>query len=87
MIDKTDQLFLRGQLLVASPGIGDERFSRTVIYLCAHSVEGAMGLIVNKPAEEIKFSDLLQQLNLLPKSEDIQIPPNIREMTVLRGGP
>ena len=87
MIDKADQLFLRGQLLVASPGIGDKRFNRTVIYLCAHSVEGAMGLIVNKPAEDIKFSELLQQLNLLPKSEDIQIPNNIRKMTVLRGGP
>lgn len=87
MIDNIDPLFLRGQLLVASPGIGDERFSRSVIYLCAHSVEGAMGLIVNKPADEIKFSNLLTQLNLLPKSNEFQIPQNIRMMTVLRGGP
>ncbi len=87
MIDNADPLFLRGRLLVASPGIGDERFSRSVIYLCAHSVEGAMGLIVNKPADDIKFSDLLTQLNLLPKGEDIQIPQSINMMSVLRGGP
>ncbi len=47
--------FLDGQLLVAMPGIGDPRFERTVIYLCAHSADGAMGLVVNKTADGITF--------------------------------
>ena len=41
---------LSGKLLIAMPGMGDNRFSRSVIFICAHSEEGAMGLIVNKPA-------------------------------------
>ena len=44
------------------PGMGDLRFERSVIFLCAHSAEGAMGLIVNKPAPELRFADLLAQL-------------------------
>lgn len=56
--------FLDGQLLVAMPGMGDQRFERSVIFLCAHSEEGAMGLIVNKPAPELRFRDLLDQLKI-----------------------
>lgn len=83
----TQNFLLRGQLLVASPGIGDQRFERTVIYICAHSQEGAMGLVINKPAADIIFADLLKQLNLLPKDNSIVVPPSVNAMTVLRGGP
>ena len=55
---------LLGQLLVAMPGMKDARFEKSVIYICAHSTEGAMGLVVNKPCEEITFPDLLEQLGI-----------------------
>jgi len=55
---------LLGQLLVAMPGMQDPRFEKAVIYICAHSSEGAMGLVVNKPCEEITFPDLLEQLGI-----------------------
>lgn len=60
----SDAKFLDGQLLIAMPGMGDTRFERSVIFLCAHSPEGAMGLIVNKPASDITFTDLLAQLKI-----------------------
>lgn len=60
----TDDGYLTGQLLIAMPSIGDPRFERSVIYMCAHSAEGAMGLIVNKQAEEIDFDELLEQLGV-----------------------
>ena len=56
--------YLTGQLLVAMPQMEDSRFVRSVIYLCAHSAEGAMGLVVNKLMDNISFPDLLDQLNL-----------------------
>lgn len=56
--------FLDGQFLIAMPGMGDQRFERSVIFICAHSAEGAMGLIVNKPAPELRFADLLEQLKI-----------------------
>ena len=55
---------LDGKLLIAMPSMGDPRFEKTVIYVCAHSDDGAMGLIVNKPATDLKFDDLLEQLNI-----------------------
>lgn len=56
--------FLDGRLLVALPGMGDPRFEHAVVFVCVHSPEGAMGLIINKPAAELKLSDLAEQLNL-----------------------
>lgn len=53
---------LTGKLLVAMPGMGDPRFERSVVYLSAYSDQGAMGLIVNKPASHLKLSDVLEQL-------------------------
>ena len=58
------QGYLTGQLLVAMPQMEDSRFVRSVIYLCAHTAEGAMGLVVNKLMDNISFPDLLDQLNL-----------------------
>ncbi|MFZ0673197.1 MAG: YqgE/AlgH family protein, partial [Pseudolabrys sp.] len=67
--------------------MNDERFSRAVIYVCAHSTEGAMGIIVNHPASNIKFPDLLVQLEVIPASERIQLPTRAEEVKVLKGGP
>lgn len=55
---------LDGKLLVAMPSMGDPRFAHSVIYICAHSPEGAMGLIVNKPAPDLDFTELLKQLGI-----------------------
>jgi len=51
---------LTGKLLIAMPGMGDPRFDRSVILMCAHSEDGAMGLIVNKPVPDLAFADLLE---------------------------
>lgn len=55
---------LTGKLLIAMPGMGDPRFERSVVFLCAHSEEGAMGLIVNKPADDLTLAELLEQLKI-----------------------
>ena len=62
--NKDQNEYLTGQLLVAMPQMEDQRFARSVVYICAHTEDGAMGLILNKLAEAINFSDLLEQLNL-----------------------
>ena len=56
--------YLTGKCLVASPWIGDERFERSVVYLCSHNNDGAMGFIVNKQIKEFYFSDLVSQFNI-----------------------
>jgi putative transcriptional regulator len=65
--------YLTGQLLVAMPQMRDPRFMRTVIYMCAHSTDGAMGLVVNKLVDNVSFPDLLEQLNIQtgPVEDDI----------------
>ena len=72
--------YLTGQLLVAMPQMRDPRFMRSVIYMCAHSIEGAMGLVVNKLVDNVSFPDLLDQLN-------IQTGPVENEIFVHFGGP
>src|ERR671913_1032371 len=84
---KSEPGYLDGQLLVAMPGMGDERFSRTVIYICAHSPEGAMGIVVNKPAADLSMPDLLVQLDIIPETELIRLPNRVGRMQVLMGGP
>jgi len=79
--------YLDGRLLIAMPLMGDSRFERSVIYLCAHSAEGAMGIIVNHPAGSIDFPELLQQLGIIKKGEHIKLPANAGSMKVLSGGP
>jgi putative transcriptional regulator len=66
---KDDDNYLSGHLLLAMPGIRDPRFEKSVIYMCAHSSDGAMGLVVNKPLESLSFPDLLEQLGIEPESE------------------
>jgi putative transcriptional regulator len=64
-----------GQLLVAMPQMQDPRFAKTVIYLCAHTPEGAMGLVLNKLVDSITFPDLLEQLSIEPaiSGEEIRV--------------
>ncbi|MCH7864662.1 MAG: YqgE/AlgH family protein [Proteobacteria bacterium] len=56
--------YLAGQLLVAMPGMRDPRFHKTVIYMCAHNADGAMGLVVNRALESLTFPDMLEQLGI-----------------------
>jgi putative transcriptional regulator len=79
--------YLDGQMLIAMPAMNDERFARAVIYVCAHSDEGAMGIIVNHPAQNIRFPDLLVQLEVIPANERIQLPTVAEDVKVLKGGP
>jgi len=79
--------FLDGQMLIASPMMQDERFSRSVIYVCAHSSEGAMGIIVNQPAANISFPDLLVKLDVIPAADRIKLPTRIGGVKVMKGGP
>jgi putative transcriptional regulator len=71
---------LAGQILIAMPGMADPRFEKSVVLICAHSEEGAMGLIVNKPLEDLSFSGLLGHLN-------IPVATSGREISVHFGGP
>ncbi|MGB0682069.1 MAG: YqgE/AlgH family protein [Magnetovibrionaceae bacterium] len=74
-LPQIDDGYLTGQLLVAMPGMPDERFEKTVIYMCGHNAEGAMGLVLNRAMDSISFPDLLDQLEITPPglSEAIQI--------------
>ncbi len=71
---------LTGKLLIAMPGMGDMRFEHAVIFICSHGARGAMGLIVNKPAQDVRLSHLLEQLDITPD-------PPAQDMTVYFGGP
>src|SRR3954451_1366375 len=79
--------YLDGQMLIAMPTMSDERFTRTLVYVCAHSSEGAMGIVVNQPAQNVKFPDLLVQLEVIPEAERIQLHGSAGEVKVLKGGP
>src|ERR1700755_1598693 len=83
----TKRGFLDGQMLIASPGMRDERFARTLIYMCAHSSEGAMGIVINQPAQHISFRDLLVKLDVIPEADKIMLPQKAGGVTVLKGGP
>ncbi len=72
---------LTGKLLIAMPDMGDPRFEHSVVFLCSHGKDGAMGLIVNKPAAELRLADLLRQLDIKPD------PPERGQMPVYFGGP
>ena len=78
--------FLDGQMLVAMSSV-TEPFERAVIYLCAHSEEGAMGIVINRPASKVKFPELLVQLDVIAEQEAIRLPGKVNTMQVLKGGP
>ncbi|MDA1326232.1 MAG: YqgE/AlgH family protein [Proteobacteria bacterium] len=76
--DKTTDLsdasgYLTGHVLVAMPQMEDPRFSRSVVYICAHTPDGAMGLVVNKLVDSVTFPDLLEQLDLKSNAENDKI--------------
>ncbi len=71
---------LNGKLLIAMPGMGDPRFANSVVFMCAHSDDGAMGLIVNKPTPDLQLDDLLEQLGIAKKNGG-------RDIRVHFGGP
>jgi putative transcriptional regulator len=79
--------YLDGQMLIAMPAMGDDRFARSVIYICAHSSDGAMGIIVNQPAANISFADLLVKLDVIPAADLIRLPSSAGGVKVLKGGP
>lgn len=77
---RSDQQNLTGKILIAMPGMSDPRFQRSVVLICAHSDEGAMGLVLNRPLPEIAFADLLDQLG-------IEAGDHARVIEVRFGGP
>jgi len=74
-------------MLIAMPAMLDDRFARSLIYVCAHSAEGAMGIVVNHAAPNINFSDLLVKLDVIPATGVIRLPSRAEGVRVLRGGP
>ncbi|WP_183429419.1 YqgE/AlgH family protein [Mesorhizobium sp. RMAD-H1] len=81
-----DKGFLNGHFLVAMPGMSDDRFTRAVVYVCAHSEEGAMGFIINQ-LQPMEFPDLLLQLGVIGEDELIRLPKATRHFMVRNGGP
>lgn len=79
--------YFDGQFLLAMPGMTDDRFARSVVYLCAHSDEGAMGIVINRRAPSLNFSELLVQLEVIAPDEAIRLPEQAGAVPVLRGGP
>lgn len=77
---KPEPGYFTGQLLIAMPHMGDPRFARSIIYICAHTSDGAMGLVINRQIDSITFSDLLKQLNI--ETTDID-----NRIQVMFGGP
>ena len=72
--------YLAGQVLIAMPQMQDPRFARSVVYLCAHSAEGAMGIMINRLFDGLSFPELLDQL-------DIPSTPQCDQIRVHFGGP
>jgi putative transcriptional regulator len=79
--------YLDGQLLIAMPSMSDKRFARSVIYMCAHSDDGAMGLIVNQRAPHISFAELLGQLSIEEEGESAARRAGLIDLDVHVGGP
>ena len=79
--------YLDGQFLLAMPSMTDPRFERTVVYVCAHTADGAMGIVVNKLASHISFPELLEQLDIIPQNSAIKLPEPASRMRVHKGGP
>ena len=69
-----DTLNMCGKLLIAMPGMNDPRFDKSVVYICAHSDDGAMGLIVNKPMPDVALEDLLKQLSIEGTTDGADVP-------------
>jgi putative transcriptional regulator len=79
--------YLDGQILIAMPGMGDPRFDKSLIFLCAHSENGAMGIMLNKTAPLMFFSDLVDQLKIMPDGKMKNVEASVLNMPILFGGP
>ncbi len=79
---------LSGQLLLAMPSMQDDRFSKSVIYICAHSEEGAMGLIINRHAKSMNFTDILEQIFPTIDNSPLSLSENTKDVPFIHlGGP
>lgn len=76
--------YLTGKLLLAMPNMGDPRFHRAVIFVCAHDEQGAMGLVINHIMPSIEFNDLVKQLKV---ESDIKVNFETLDLEVMYGGP
>lgn len=81
MREPTEPDFLTGRLLIAMPGIGDPRFERAVVFLCAHDAEHAIGIAVNRPVGGLTLKTLFDKIGLEPPIRRVADEP------VLVGGP
>ncbi len=81
--DKEDN-YLTGKLLLAMPSIGDPRFNKAVIFLCAHDERGAMGLVINNTLPDLEFTAMLEQLGII---SDIKVDLEELALPIMGGGP
>ncbi|WLS04553.1 YqgE/AlgH family protein [Shinella oryzae] len=84
--NRRERGFLDGQFLIAMPGMADANFARTVVYICAHSDDGAMGFVINRP-QQLSFSDVLLHLEIADEDELIRMPGTTRDFPIRCGGP
>ncbi|MGH1403900.1 MAG: YqgE/AlgH family protein [Alphaproteobacteria bacterium] len=84
MASGQDNHYLKGKLLLAMPSMGDPRFERAVVFICAHDKNGAMGLVINQTMPNVAFSDLVKQLKL---ESDIKVDFEKLNLPVMCGGP
>jgi len=80
-------LSLEGQFLIAMPGMGDQRFEKSVIFICAHSEEGAMGFIVNQTMQSPTVLEFFKQLEIVNETELAAVPAEISKLVLHMGGP
>nr|WP_314261809.1 YqgE/AlgH family protein [uncultured Devosia sp.] len=78
---------LEGQFLIAMPDMEDERFAESVILVVGHGDEGAMGIVVNHELANLRFADILDELDLGDPDAVIRLPDSVRQRAVMRGGP
>ena len=79
-MEKDGIKYLTGKCLISMPNLGDERFEKSLIYICAHNNNGAMGFVVNKKIKEFSFSDLAEQI-------PITFSPHVAPVSLYQGGP
>lgn len=82
--EESNDAYIAGKLLLAMPAMGDFRFEKSVIYMCAHDELGAMGLVINNPMPELDFKDLMDQLEV---TSDIEFDPKSLATPIMNGGP
>lgn len=83
-MSKNDKNYLNGQILLAMPSMGDPRFYKAAIYVCAHDEKGAMGIVINHVLAGLEFGSLLKDLEI---EANITLPKRLQHLPVLCGGP